>query len=266
MTDAARRRTYAATAGWAARSVAALLVAACASLAAWPALGCITLPKRDQATLYPALDAPVPIPQELTLEAGGLVSLWLRPGMKMAVYEGSTRTDDALVPLEEARYQRLTEEGGGAVPLEQRAMPPAAPGAARRWIRLGAARAGIFHLVVSEGRRSWQARIAVSPPAPVPAREPVRADERRQNEPLWISAAEALELELPGAVDDGWTTRLDGSGLQLMAIESAPRAGRVRLRFVRAPGADRSTVAEVTVLGHGERYNYTLRMRPVPLC
>jgi len=201
-----------------------------------PARAHIIEPLRAQIVLLPLPQTPArnaeATPTEISLKAGDLISIFASTKAQLKFYEKdpADRTP-TLQALDETLYTELSRQGGGQV--AQHGMP-AVRGHA--WQRFGAARAGVVHLRVREGRDVVWYRLAIESAPEYKRGRDIRYTEADQGRTLLLTLFDQLVLELPGEVGEGWSaTPPPASGLRLNAISEAPgsrpEARRVLLRF-----------------------------------
>lgn len=258
------------------RALAALLLLSLSLALAAPAGANLIEPLRAQLVLLPLTQPPAKsteaTPVEHTLKAGDLVSIFVPDKAELKFYEQGKAADGktaTLQALDEAHYTALSRQGGGEV--ARHGMPELR---GYGWRRFGAARAGVVHLRVREGRDLQWFRLAIEPAPEYRRGRDIRHTELDQDRPLLLTVFDQLQLELPGEVGDGWSvTPPPASGLRLTAIGEAPgskpEARRVLLSF-SVVGPEPTPPEQRLEIARGpgpqaQRFNFVWRRAAVPL-
>ncbi len=244
------------------RSCARLAAAACL-LALAPAWAALIDRERAQLVLMPVPQPPrqavMQAPEERTLQAGDLISVFVPDQATLTFTEGGKPTA-AVVPLDEARYRELSAQGGGLV-----AEPglPAVRG--HGWQRFGAARAGVVHLQVRHaGAVKWY-RLAIGEAPVFSYGRVVTRTDQQQGEALALTDHDQLVLDLPGEAGDGWTVGPAArSGLTLVSLVPAAQ-GRVKLTLAVVRGDGRPESPSLDIASGARRFVFDWSRAAIPL-
>lgn len=231
------------------------------------AWACSIAIEREQTTVYGQLGtAPGQLPQEVELKTGDLLSVLAPRGARMRVVDTNDKDAVTVVQLDEQRYQVLSTQGRGAVPVEVRA--EAYP-KSLSWQHFGAAASGVVYLRLAAGKERGVVRVRVVERPAVRRGSDVVWTDALQTEPIYLTQFDILTLDLPGAPGDGWQVHAR-SGKAVLKSASQAAAGvnvspdRVWLKLEMVPG---SSEDELSVRrGSGEIYRFVVRPKPVPAC
>lgn len=240
------------------------LVSCFVASGAW---ACSIAVERGQVTVYGQLGtAPGQLPQEVELKTGDLLSVLAPSGARMRVVDANGKDVPTVVQLDAQRYQALSAQGRGTIPVEVRAQ---AYPKSLAWQHFGAAEPGVVYLKLSVGKERGVVRVRIVERPAIRRGTDVIWTDSQQQEPLYLTQFDTLTLDLPGGPGDGWQVHArSGKAMLKSASQASTEAkdlpGRVRLQVDVSPGAPED---ELTVRrGSGEMYRFVVRPKPVPAC
>lgn len=235
-----------------------------ASSGAW---ACSAGIARGQATVYGQLDtAPGQLPQEVELNTGDLLSVLAPRGARMLTVDANGKEATTVIPLEAARYQALSTQGRGTVPMEVRA--DAYP-KSLAWQHFGAAEPGLAYLKLSAGKERGLVRVRVMERPAIQRGTDLVWSDARQQETIYLSQFDTLTLELPGEPGNGWQVSARSGKAVLQSVSQTPSEAnappaQVRLRVAVVPGAPEDEL--IVRRTDGGTYRFVVRPQAVPAC
>ncbi|WP_457419146.1 hypothetical protein [Roseateles sp. P5_E7] len=228
-----------------------------------PAWAALIDHERAQIVLLPLLQAPrlavAAPPEERSLRAGDLISIFVSDKATLKFVEKG-EPSATLVALDEARYRELSAQGGGRVP--EPGLPPVR---GHSWKRLGAAKAGIVHLQISQaGEVKWY-RFDIGAAPEFKYGRVVKRSDAEQHEALSLTDYDELVLDLPGEAGDGWTVGPAAtSGLKLVSLSQAA-VHRVSLTLAVARSEGVPAEPSLVVSNGTKQFVFAWRRAAVPL-
>lgn len=158
---------------------------------------------------------PGQLPQEVRLTTGDLISVLAPRDARLRVVGPSGKDAAVVVPLEAARYQLLSTQGRGTVPVE---LSAAVYPKSLAWQHFGAAEPGLVYLDLSEGKSRGLVRVRVVERPPLPRSMDLVWSDTQQQEANASPARVRLHVAmLPGAAEDElMVRRADGAVYRFM--------------------------------------------------
>lgn len=209
--------------------------------------------------LQPARLALGTFPEERTLRAGDLISVFVSDKAELRFFEKGEEST-TLVPLDEEHYRELSLQGGGHV-----AEPGFPSVRGYSWKRFGAARPGIVHFQIRQAGEFKWFRFDITAAPEFKYGSVVHRTDADQSAVLSLTDYDQLVLDLPGEVGDGWSVRQEtGHGLKLVSLsQAASHRVTLTLTVLRQDGEVQEQTLLVT--SASKQFNFVWRRIGVPL-